>query len=253
MLDPLMRPEVVVVFDVFFEDVAEVIFYKDQEVIQAFSADRADAPFDKCVGFGRTEGSSQKPNSEMFFQDFTEAKAVLAVSIGNQVLWYFAMPGCLQDLAVSPISGWMFSEITVKDFPGVDGKNDKDVELLESNSDYVEEVDGPNFGGMVGKEGSPPLGPIWIRTITKGPDNSQDGIFGKANSELQQFIANTLGSPEFVVRSDPQNELPDILADSDCTFSFGSGKSFPDDSVKIALPPNNGIGLHQMQGFFPVV
>ncbi len=161
-----MRAEVVVVIDVFFENVAEVIFSKDQEVIEAFSADRADAPFDKCVGFGSTEGSSQKPNSEMFFQDLSEAKTVLAVSIGKQVIWYFAMPGCLQDLAVGPISAWMFSDIEVKDFPGVDRKNDKNVELLESNGDNVEEVDGPNFGCMVGKEGSPALGPIWVGTIS---------------------------------------------------------------------------------------
>src|SRR3990172_5022577 len=106
-----MRPEIVVVINVFFQNLAEMLFSKNQEMIQAFSPNGAYASLQKGVCFGRTERGSQKSNSKMFLQDLSKTNPILAVAIGKQVFRDFSIPCCLQNLAVAPVRSRMLGHI----------------------------------------------------------------------------------------------------------------------------------------------
>ena len=58
-----MRPDTVVVAGIGLEHLSQVGLAKDDNVIQAFSSDRADEPFDMSILPGRTRGSWSVPNS----------------------------------------------------------------------------------------------------------------------------------------------------------------------------------------------
>ncbi len=126
----------------------------------------------------------------------------------------------------------------------MNGKDNEHVKLFESNGDNIKEVYGPYFRRMVGKKSSPALGSFRIGRISKSTNDSKDRTFGNSNSKLEQFVANSLRAPEFVIRCNLKDQLPDILCHPDCSFSFHSGKCFPDDFVQVPLPTDHGIRFY---------
>jgi len=83
----LMRSAIVVVFDVLAQNLSEMIFTKNEKVIQTFSTNGADASFDEGVSLGCAEWCLQQLNSKICFENLFEAVAIFAVTISQQETW----------------------------------------------------------------------------------------------------------------------------------------------------------------------
>jgi len=61
----------------------------------------------------------------------------------------------------------MFCNIPMDDFPGVDRKDNKYIQMFESDRNDIIEVGCPNFGSMIAQESPPVLRSSWIRILSQ--------------------------------------------------------------------------------------
>ena len=97
-----MRPDTVVVAGIGLEHLSQVGLAKDDDVIQAFSSDRADEPFDMSILPGRMGRSWSVPNPHGS-ETSRYGKPIRGVSVPNEVSGCLIPREGLGDLTRDPL------------------------------------------------------------------------------------------------------------------------------------------------------
>ena len=152
-----MRPGLVVVADVFAEDLPEVIFTEDDQVVQAFAPDRADDSLGVGVlpgGLGRSEDLPDTDSPD----DPAELVAVCTIPIPQQVSGLGLLSGeGLPDLLGGPRGGGMSGDVEMEDTPAVMRQDDEAEEQAEDGGGDDEEIAGGGSAKVIAKKGAPGL------------------------------------------------------------------------------------------------
>jgi len=114
---------------------------QDDDVVEAFSADRADQPFDVRPLPGRSESGENLADVQAFDQR-PECYAIDAVAVPEQEPRRLVPREGLHDLGCGPLGGGMLGDIEMNDAPAIMSQNKKNVQDPESNGGYHEEVHG---------------------------------------------------------------------------------------------------------------
>src|SRR4030042_7019784 len=114
---------------------------QDDDVVEAFSADRADQPFDVRALPGRSESGENLADVQAFDQR-AECGTVDAVAVPEQEPRCLIPREGLHDLGCSPLGGRMLGDIEMNDAPPITSRNKKNVQDSESNGGHNEEVFG---------------------------------------------------------------------------------------------------------------
>ena len=129
---------------------------QDDDMVEAFSADRADQPFDVRALPRRSESGENFADFQAFDQR-PEGGAIDAVAVPEQEPRCHVPRKCLQDLGCGPLGGWMLGDVEMNDAPAIMSKNKKHVQDPESYGGHHEEVDGYQLIGVIFQKRPPCL------------------------------------------------------------------------------------------------
>jgi len=114
---------------------------QDDDVVEAFSADRADQPFNVRALPRRSESGENLADVQAFDQR-PECYAIDAVAVPEQEPKHLVPREGLHDLGCGPLGGGMLGDIEMNESPAIMSQNKKNVQDPESNGGYHEEVYG---------------------------------------------------------------------------------------------------------------
>ena len=86
-----------------------------------------------------------------------ERVAVTAVAVADEVAWLLTPRRGRDQLAPDPLGGRMRGDVQMDDPPPVMRNEEEDVQGVEGNRRYREEVGGPDVWCMIAEEGAPGL------------------------------------------------------------------------------------------------
>ena len=151
-----MRPDTIVVAGIGLEDLTQVGLAKDDDVIQAFSSDRADEPFDMSILPGRTGRSWSVPNSHGC-ETSRYGRPIRGVSIANEVLGCLIPREGLGDLTRDPFGRRMVGDAQRDQASSFMPQDDQDKQQLKVDRRHHKKVHGADSGHMVAQEHLPRL------------------------------------------------------------------------------------------------
>lgn len=88
---------VVVIVDVILENSSQMGFAENEKMIETFSPDGANAPFDKSVGFGRSEWCFKSADTQSSAELLGKLVAILAIAVGQKKMRSSMVPGRLEN------------------------------------------------------------------------------------------------------------------------------------------------------------
>src|ERR1700681_2350551 len=112
----------------------------------------------------------------------------------------------------------------------------------------LEEVAGPDAGGVVSEKCPPGLAPPGAEAT--GPQVLLDRPLADPEVELQELAADPLSPPERVGAGHGSNQLDDLHAQPSGPMR-PSGAAAPEESEQITVRAQEGIGLDEMKGVAP--
>ncbi len=121
---------VVVRANVFAKDAFEMLLTKRDDVVGAFSSKGTNDSFAVSIlprAFWRTDNFLDAECLELIPENF----AIDGITITMQKTWLFSTWESLEHLLRSPFSGWILSDVEMKDLSTVMGHDHEDVEDLE--------------------------------------------------------------------------------------------------------------------------
>jgi len=157
-----MRPGVVVVLNICPKDLIQAPLVEDDEVIQAFSPDRANHFFRIGILPWRS-GRDEYFIDVHGFHPVAEQLPVDLVPVADRVLWLAVVGKRCGGLVSRPASGGMTRDVEMGDLPTVVPKDDKAIQDVESDRGDGEEVNSCDPIGVVLQERSPRLGRRFTR------------------------------------------------------------------------------------------
>jgi len=119
----------------------ELDLIHDDDVVEAFPADRADQPFDVRALPGRSESGEHLADVQAFDQR-PECYAIDAVAVPEQEPRRLVPREGLHELRCGPLGGGMPGDIETNDAPAIMSRNKRDAQDPESNAGHNEEVHG---------------------------------------------------------------------------------------------------------------
>lgn len=129
---------------------------QDDNMVEAFSTNRADEPLHiGCLPWGSESGEN--------FSDFhafglrPEDLAVDAVAVPEQEPRRLVPGKCLHELRCGPLGSRILGDVKINDAPAIMSHNKKHVQDPESNGGYHEEVYGHQLLDMIFKKRPPRL------------------------------------------------------------------------------------------------
>ena len=149
-----VSPGSVVVVHVVLHDPPKLLFASDDDVVEAFSPDRTDHPFDIAVLPGRSSGDRPVSNAHGT-QSISKGIAVDAVPIPDQIRRTLIPGECLRDLAAKPRCGRMSRDGEGEQLPAIMAKDNQAIEQLEADRRNHENVECGNGRGVISQEGLP--------------------------------------------------------------------------------------------------
>ena len=128
-LQRLMNPVAMVVVEVAGEDASQVSFVHHDHVVEAFSSDASDQPFNERILPGRASSShdlfdAHVPDAAL------EVLTIDAVTISQQVSRCAVPRERFDDLLSSPLGRGVCSDVEVQDAPPLMGEDQEDEEHL---------------------------------------------------------------------------------------------------------------------------
>src|ERR1017187_3560266 len=163
-----MRARGIVILDIRRHYSPQMRFAKNDQMIKAFAADRADHAFDITVLPRRVRGDGMITNphvDDTSSEDF--AKCLVIVTDQNSRR---RIPGKgFSDLVSQPFGGRMTSDSEPNDPSSPMSEDDKDIKTFEGDRRHDEEIDGCDSVGMILQERLPSL-----RRRSSAPDH----VFG---------------------------------------------------------------------------
>ena len=165
-----------------WEDLAKLRFAQDHDMMQAFSSDRADEPFDMTILPRRPRRSWSIPNAHGS-KSSCYGMAIRGVSVPNDVLGCLIPGEGLGDLAGDPFSRRIGGDI--------------DPNQLASLN---------NVGRVIAEESFPAL-----RWWAMSPNHVlSHGRLGDLDAEHKQLAVDARCTPQRVLSTDAPNKAPDI-------------------------------------------
>jgi len=151
-----MRPGSVVIVNIALHDPAKLLFAGDDDVVETFSPDRTDHPFDIAVLPGRSSSDRSVSNAHGA-QSISKGLAVDAVPIPDQMPRSLIPGECLGDLTAKPRCARMSRDAEGDQLPAIMAKDKQAIEQLEADRRNHEDVDRRKGRGMISQEGFPRL------------------------------------------------------------------------------------------------
>lgn len=139
--------------------------------------------------------------------------------------------------------------VHVQDFSCIQPKNKEGKDRSKREIVELKEVTGPDFMLVVLEEGVPSLAST---TTPQGSYILLNGPLTDLKSKFQQLSSNPLASPRTIVLSHLADERDELSSDSWFSGFEGASTPPPVDSKEIAVPSEEGFGLHHVQGAAPV-
>ena len=227
----------VIVRDVAGQDAAQVLFTKDEDVIETLAPDGADEPLRERV----------LPRAVRRGQDFTDSHALHAlpehvtvdrVSIAEEVERGGVVREGVHDLLGRPRSAGMLGQVEVDDASAIVSEHDEDEEHPQARGRHREEVDGDQVQDVVGEERSPGLG----RRCAPLREQSGDRSLGHLDSQFEEFAMDSGGAPEGIRRGHSCDQGADFGVDAWAALSGPAGEFGPMLAETAPPPPQNGVG-----------
>src|SRR3979490_2281046 len=124
----------------------------DQDMVQAFSPDRADEPFDVSILPGRARrgwsvADTHRPDP------LSDDDAVGAISIADQVAGRLVPREALGDLAGDPFRGWVGGDGGPDQTASLKRDDRQAIEQLEADGPYNEQIYGGDVRGVIADKG----------------------------------------------------------------------------------------------------
>lgn len=136
----------------------------------------------------------------------------------------------------------------VRPAPRAQLDNEEVIDGPKAKVDHRQKATGSNLPGMILQEGVPILGMHMGR-----PDPTKvgmDGVLGDANSEFEEFAANTFRPPAGILGRHLLNQRDQLLGETR-TARSGTTLETPVKSESLTVPAEERVGLKDQESLFP--
>src|SRR6266481_6269892 len=113
-----VRPRLIIVASVRFQDPAQMCLAQDNDVVHTFTPDRSDQPFDKAILPGGGRCNRLVPDAHGT-QSACDDRTVDAVPVPDHVARSLVPGECLRDLTRDPFGGWMCRDVDPDQFSAI--------------------------------------------------------------------------------------------------------------------------------------
>src|SRR5450759_921472 len=144
----------------------------------------------------------------------------------------------------------MLRYVEMQDTPTIVADDEEAVEHPESDRWNREEVHGRNRFPVIPQKGEPALG--WLRISRRSLHPAGDRSLGKIKTEHEKFTVYPRRSPGRIFNNHPEDQIPNLLRRlRSPNLCPDSGDQPPVQAETDPVPPDNGFGCDNDQGFFP--
>jgi hypothetical protein len=176
---------------------------QDHDMIQAFSPDRADEPFDVSILPRRAGRSWSVPDAHRLHSPGDD-RTVGTIVVANDVSGCLIPGKSLGDLSGNPFGGWVGGDVGPDQMASLKMDNRQSIQKLEADGPHNEQIDSGDVRRVIAKEGFPAL--------RRRPTSSHH-VFGyrrlsDVDAELEQLAMDARRTPERVLPTDPSDETP---------------------------------------------
>jgi hypothetical protein len=178
-------------------------FAQDHDMIQAFSPDRADEPFDVSVLPGRA-GRSWSIADAHGSHPAGDGGAVGTIIVANDVSRCLIPGKSLSDLPGDPLGGWVGGDVGPDQTASLKVDNRQPIEKLEADGRHDKHIYGGDVRGVIAEKGLP----AW--RATSSYHVLGHSRLGDVDAELEQLAMDTRRTPERVLATDPSDETSDV-------------------------------------------
>jgi hypothetical protein len=185
-----------------------VTLVQDDDVIQAFTADRTDQSLDIWVLPGRSRGSDDLRDAHRA-NAMAECRAIRFVPVAQQIARSRVPREDLGHLAGKPVLRRICGDFEVNDPSAIEAENDQGIKKLERRGGDDKHVDRRNVGQVVAQEAPPGRGGD-LGTPLHPSSNRGLADF---DAELEQLPVDAGRSPQWVVLAHAADQSTDLCAD----------------------------------------
>src|SRR5882672_2974399 len=126
-----VRPRLIIVASVRFQNPAQMCLAQDNDVVDTFTPDRSDQPFDKAILPGRGRCNRLVPDAHGT-QSTCDDRTVDAIPVPDHVARSLVPRECLRYLARDPFGGWMCRDVDPDKVSAVESDDDEGIEQVEA-------------------------------------------------------------------------------------------------------------------------
>lgn len=198
----------VVIIRIGAERAAQVARVQDDQMTEAFAADRAEQPLRMAVLPGRIRHGRPVSDSHRA-QAATEDQAIGAVIIAHQMSRPLVPWKGLGELARQPQSGRMIGDLDMRDFAPSQREHDEGVKPAEAKRRHAEHVYRRDLAGISPEEGQPAR----RRSAARAAHAAGHARLGDAKAELQELEMNARRAPAEIFGAHPANETDELAID----------------------------------------
>src|SRR3989442_11600324 len=214
---------------------------EDEDVVQAFAADRADQALGEGIVPGGARGDQDLADAHVC-DSASELVTIDRVPIAEQILGRRIIGKSVDHLACRPGGGRVVGDVDLDEFAAIVAEDDEGKEQAEGEGGAHEEIGGGDLGEMGLMEGAPSRGM---------PRGSPPHVLG--DRELSHIVAEEpkLGldaatAPGGILASHAANQVPDLAIDRRGPPSSTSWISAPPEPETTSMPGRkSGGGRHQ--------
>ena len=155
----------IVVGGVIRQQMAEVPFPQDHDMVEALASDRADQPFNMTVLPQRAWRDRPVANAHGL-QPPGDRGAMRGVAVTDEVARCLIPWECFGDLPGDPLGGWICCHIGPDEPSPLQTQDDQPVEQFEPDRRNDEQIDAGDVGGVIAQEGLPARGARAVTSVT---------------------------------------------------------------------------------------
>src|SRR6202795_1538333 len=203
-----MRSDFIVIACIRFQNPGQMRLAQDNDVVQTFTPDRSDQPFDKPILPRRGWRGRPVPDAHSA-QSAPDDAAIDPIPIADEVARGLIPRKSLDDLTRNPFGRRIYCDVDPDKVPVVEPDDDEGIEQVETDSWNNEQVHGGNVRRVVTQEGSPSLA---------GRPSPFDHVLGDARlrdlkPELGQFAVNAWRAPKRILHAHPPDQRAQLRVD----------------------------------------
>src|SRR5258707_1948211 len=149
-----MRSDAIVIIGVGFQDPTQMNLAQDNDVVQTFTPDRSDQPFDKAVLPRRAWCGRLVPDAHGT-QSAPDDAAIDPVAIADEVVRSLIPGKCFRYLTCNPFGRRICCDVDPDEVSAAEPDDDEGIEQIEADGRDDKQVHGGNVWRVVMQEGPP--------------------------------------------------------------------------------------------------